>query len=114
MQQKCDAAILYLRRILKKTFLCFLVQLPYESRTQREHRAQTFVLEDSKIVDEVNKTSRSVAVIATLASDNCVRFWNVRCITNDDNDNVTDQPVRKLRLLSKCALRITGINSGWK
>ena len=45
------------------------------------------VLEDSKMVDEVNKTSRSVAVIATLASDNCVRFWNVRCITNDDNDN---------------------------
>jgi len=46
-----------------------------------------FVLEDYKTVDEANKISHSNALIATLASDDCVRFWNVRCITNEEKDD---------------------------
>lgn len=42
------------------------------------------VLEDDEAVDEEKNISRSRALIATLASDDCVRFWNVRCTTNGD------------------------------
>ena len=70
------------------------------------------ILEEDEAVDEEKNISRSRALIATLASDDCVRFWNVRCTTNgDEADGDTNSELVSSKTTSSLKVCVTNDES---